>query len=148
MCLKYHGLRYSLASSMTNKNIYNFLVQVCPILTYHYQLLPSAWPWWRLVFFSQPMEPDPLLRRCHWLVRNRHVDWSDWTRETRLGIHSGSQPSSCSCQGDEKEHMNMLFKGDDKDNMQITPMNYNTVPQQKMVERLLPFWNGPFSGTS
>ena len=33
----------------------------------------------------------------------------------------------------------MLFKRDDKDNMQITPMNYNTVPQQKMVERLLPF---------
>ena len=27
--------------------------------------------------------------------------------------------------------MNMLFKGDDKDNMQITPMKYNTVPQKK-----------------
>lgn len=30
--------------------------------------------------------------------------------------------------------MNMFLRGDDQDNMQITPMKYNTVPQKKMVE--------------
>ena len=83
MCLKYHGLRYSLASSMTNKNIYNFLVQVCPILTYHYQLLPSPWPWWRLVFSLNRWSQT---RCCAVATDSSGIDmWIDQTGHWRPG---------------------------------------------------------------
>lgn len=64
--------------------------------------------------------------------------WIDQTGHWRPGWVSTADLNhhhvSCSCQGDEKENMNMFLRGDDQDNMQITPMKYNTVPQKKMVE--------------